>query len=355
MIALLLALVLIPNLSGCLNTSDPQGSSGPPAPSATDGTTQTPEPGGTSDIGPGREPSQDASDGTQSTDGTQDTDKPDVPTPDDGALRIGLCADAAAIGAAGLAYNTEYELVFGTPDLTAAFSEGALDAALVPIDAAAQIYSATGGKVRLAAVTASGGWKIVERGTAVRDIWGLAGKTVYVPQESAMAAELFAYVATGYDFAIGETLMVEAVPTSELASYDLALMPAAIAGSLIVRDADTHLALDLETELRNVSGMQLLPVGCLIVSSELVPERVAKLQNDLKASQDGLSDNLDMAVTLGMAASQEEAWAIANDSCRFVWYIGEDMRDGLESFMTLLYSIDPALLGGHIPDDGFFS
>lgn len=352
--ALLLALALIPALSCCAVVEDPRtsGSDGTLKPGENISDTPSDDTPGPK---PGEDPSRDMSGDPTDADDTDVPEGPDIPTPSAGALRIGLCADAAAIGAAGLAKNEEYRLVFGTPDLTAAFSNGELDAALVPIDAAAQIYAATDGKVRLAAVTASGGWKVVERGTAVRDIWGLAGKTVYVPQESSMAVGLFEYVATGYDFMIGDTLMIEAVPTSELSQYDLALMPATIAGSLIVRDADTHLALDLGEELENITGMQLLPVGCLIVASGMDAGKVETLLGDLKASQDSLSENLDMAVALGMAASEEEAWAAAHDSCRLGWYTGEEMRDRVESFMTLLYSLDPALLGGHIPDDGFYA
>lgn len=346
-LALLLALIFVFSLAGCQRgggdaTEGPQGSDEP------------------TDRPPTSEPPTEGSDvNTDPTPTTGEetdapTDEPTEPIPDENALKLGLCADAAALGAAGLRDNEKYALVFGSPDLSAAFAGGELDAALVPIDAAVRIYASTGGKVALAAVTVSGGWKIVERGTVVRDIWGLAEKTVYVPRESAMAVKLFEYVATGYDFILGDTLKLEEVPTSELADHDLALMPAVLAGSTIVRDAGTHLALDLGEELETFTGSSLLPVGCLIVRSDMEDAELQALLADLRASQESLSDNLDTAVALKMAASQEEAWAAADDCCSFVWYTGEELRERLEGFIDLLYSLDPSLIGGHVPDDEFY-
>lgn len=351
-LALILALLLVISLSAC----DRSGGGPSGEPSESDGPTDKPavqDP--TKEAGDVTEPSASDDKVTDApTDGQDDPTDATDPTDAEGALKLGLCADAAAIGAAGLSGNGSYRLVFGTADLASALSSGELDAALVPIDAAVRIYDATNGKVSLAAVTASGGWKIVERGSVVRNIWDLAGKTVYVPRESAMAVRLFEYVATGYDFILGDTLKLEEVPTSELANYDLALMPAILAGSTIVRDPETHLALDLGEELENVTGSALLPVGCLIVRSDMDSDDLQALLADLRASQEGLSDNLDKAVSLKMAASQEEAWAAANDSCTFIWYTGAEMRERVENFIELLYSLDPSLIGGHIPDDGFF-
>ncbi len=345
-LAAVAALALVFSLAGCL-WEDGRVTEGPDEPSSrpTDGPDV--ETGGA-----GKDPTPPESGSDDPTD--EPTDEPTQPVPADGALRLGLGADAAALGAAGLADNDTYSLVFGVSDPAAAFSGGELDAALVPIDAAVRLYAATGGSVRLAAVTATGGWKIVERGSTVRNIWGLAGKTVYVPRESPMAVKLFTYVATEYDFILGDTLTLEEVPASELAEHDLALMPAELAGSTIVRDAGTHLALDLGKELESISGPLLLPVGCLVVRSDLEDDALRTLMADLKASQESLSENLDKAVSLGMAGSQEEAWAAANDCCALVWYTGSQMRERLESFIDLLYTLDPELIGGHIPDDGFY-
>ncbi len=341
--ALALALCMIVALSAC------GGGAGP-------GTGNPVEPGpGTVDPGPDVRPGGDEDEpAPPQGSGEEGPGDPDIPASGSGGIKLGLCADAAAIGAAGLAHSDKYTLITGVMDLGAAFEGGELDAAIVPIDAAARIYASTGGKAKLAAVTASGGWKVVERGTLVHDMYALAGKTVYIPEESAMASKLFEYIALRYDFIIGDTLKLEPVPTADLGNYDLVLMPAILAGSTIVRDADTHFALDLGEELENIAGLTLLPVGCLIVRSDMDGDALSGLLEDLKTSQETLSDNLDYAVELRLAASQEEAWAAANDSCGFVWYTGGEMIEELESFLDLLYELDPALIGGHIPDDGFY-
>lgn len=343
-LALLLALILIPALAGC-----DRGGSG------TTGPSQSGEPSGssvpaTTPAGPGTEPATRPTD-PDGTTGPTGTTTPPATDPD--ALRLGLMDDAAALGAAGL-YGGTYTLVTRVADPGGDLASGALDAAIVPVDAAARIYAETDGKVRIAAVTAAGGWGIVERGNTVHNIWDLAAKTVWTDADAPVSAQLFTYIAERYDFIVGDTLKLESVPASKLAEQDLTLMPAKLAGVTLVRDADTHKALDLGAEWVEITGGDFLPAACLVVGADMADADLDALKADLKASQEAVSDNLDKAVALGLAANQEEAWA-SLECLSFTWLEGADaVREALYDYFSVLYRLDPQLIGGYIPDDGFY-
>ncbi len=291
---------------------------------------------------------------TTGTEGTQpDGSQSTEPAPAQPALKLGVLRDSAALGAAGLASSDRYEVAVGG-DVAEKLASGALDAALLPVSDAAKIYNETDGKVKLAAITASGGWVLVERGDSVRDIFGLVGRTVYLPNGHEAAARIFEYIAEEYGYIVGDTLDVRYVDEGSLYDADLALMPSLSAGEAIVRDGGFRIALDIEEQWTYLTGESMLPAGCLVARSDMDSDTLSTLLTDLERSQKTVSDNLAAAVKAGMADTEEEAWA-ALEGCELIWIVGgDDMRESLADYLSALYTMDPALIGGFVPDDGFY-
>lgn len=288
--------------------------------------------------------------------------EPEDPEPDTGGdrprqptgVKLGVLRDSAAIGAAGLAAEGLYDVRVGGADVMEDLSSGALDAAVIPVSDAARLYNETGGKVRIAAVTAAGGWVLVERGDSVQDIFGLVDRTVYLPTGYDAEARMFEHVASEYGYIIGDTLDVMYVGEDALESSDLALMPSLMAGRAIVRDSDARIALDLQELWTYLTEEPILPAGCLAVGESLGGEELETLLEDLHASQLNVSDHLDAAVDAGLAQDQEEAWA-ALEGCELTWIEGADeLRESIAGYLRALYGLDPSLIGGFVPDDGFY-
>lgn len=368
--ALLLALALIFALAGCIRSGvgdDPDADNPGPGTQVdnNDDDHGNGDPDGPGDVpdddkdkpnGEDKPPVQDPDDAPD--DPGDSDDDPDTPPdqPDTGTLAIGFMDDAASLAAAGL-YGGEFKLVTKVADPGEGLRSGDLDAAVVPVDMAARIYTDTGRKIKLAAVVASGGWGIVERGSSVRDMFGLAQKTVYVPKEEPGAAEVFAYIAEGYGFEIGDTLKIEYVPKAELSEHELSLMPSSLAGTTIVQDAGTHMALKMADGWREVSGCSFLPAACLVVSTDMENSDLDALKAAFKVSttKESVSENMDDVLSMKLAGSDEEAWAYL-ECLDFIWIDGaNDLREQLADYFSVLYEIDQELIGGSIPDDGFYS
>ena len=74
----------------------------------------------------------------------------------------------------------------------------------------------------------------------------------------------------------------------------------------------------------------------------------------MKASVEHIPDHIPAAVAHGLADSEEEARAIL-ELCEFTWIDDpKEMREALELYYSIMFDLDPSLLGGSLPDDGFY-
>ncbi len=303
-VALLLALVWIAALSGCIaklpGETLPQESDGP----------ETGDTGKPADS----TPPDTAEDTAPADTETQDT-APALP------LLAGFGPVAEAVGAAAA---EKWEFV-NTADAAKMLADGSASAAVLPVGAAARIYNETEGKIAVAALLTSGGWVIAEQGDTVKDIFSLAGKTVYVPTGEEEAAAVFGYIAEEYGFEIGSTLKLEAA--SDARGKTPALLPGDLYGNSAQRAA-----IDLLAEWKDVTGESLWPGLCLAVRKDA--EGTDSLTGAAKKALEGAK----------AAPGMEYAYVTG----------AEPLRESLRSYLSLLYKLDPKLIGGYIPDDGFY-
>ena len=304
-LALTLALVWIVALGGCI-----AGGPGETLPPETGGGTQTED--------TGKSPDTTAPDTTP-----EDTTPPDTQTEDTApALPVlaGFGPVAEAVGAAA----TGWEFM-NTSDAAKLLSDGTAGAAVLSVGEAARIYNETDGAIAVAALLTSGGWVIAEQGDAIRDIFSLAGKTVYVPAGEAEAAAVFGYIAGEYGFEIGSTLKLEA--SQDARSKTPALLPGDLYGN-----AAQRAAIDLLAEWKDVTGQSLWPGLCLAVRQDA-----------------------EGAEALASAAKKALEGAKALPGTEYMYVTGADtLRESLRSYLSLLYRLDPEIIGGYIPDDGFY-
>ncbi len=302
-IALVLALMFILALAGCIVREpaetlpdDSSGQTEPPDDTSSDGT--TPEDTASGDTTP-----EDTAGG-----------RPVL------AVTPGPAADA--VSEAGV---KGWELVIASDPEDWLASGGA---AILPVGEAARIYNEAGGKIAVGALLTSGGWVIAESGESVTNFYSLAGKTVYVPAGSPEATAVFAYIAGEYGFEIGSTLMVE--ESMDARSMSPALLPSDLQGNDHLRAA-----IDLLAEWKEITGRSLWPGLCLVVSKEMDEADASALEDAVKA-----------AVTTAKSPYS---------SLEYVYISGADtLRETLESYLNLLYGFNPELIGGYIPDDGFY-
>lgn len=246
---------------------------------------------------------------------------------------------------------------------------GEVDMACVPSNLAAVLYNKTGGKIVAISVETLGVLYVVENGTqTVKSIDDLAGKTIYASGKGGSPEYILQKL-----LAEGGTKAVEGVNVQWLASHtdvatslmasegSVALLPEPFVTVVTSKNPAVTVALDCNELWTEVTG-QDLPMGVLVAQKSFVEERASDLGiflQDYRASVDFVNDSPAEAAQLiakwGFIADPAIAEkAIPN--CNIVLY-DEDTtvsKDMLKAFYQVLFEMNPASVGGALPDEGLY-
>lgn len=259
-----------------------------------------------------------------------------------------------------------------TPDeLRARLASGQADVSAVPTYVGANLYN-RGLDVRLINVLVWGMLYVVGPDGETTDWSQLRGKTVLVPFKGDMPDLVFRHLAdeNGLNPAKDIDLRYVATPPEAVqmliggqAPYAIlpehlatvAIQKAAAAGKPLAR------LMSLQDEWAAATGGEAgFPQAGILVSSALAdshPEVVEALQDDLAESVSWINANPAEAAELagqriaGMKAPIAER-AIPNLNLRFS--TAADARPELEAFFGELAELSPKIIGGKLPDDGFY-
>jgi len=246
---------------------------------------------------------------------------------------------------------------------------GEVDMACVPSNIAAVLYNKTGGKIVSISVETLGILYVVENGTQnIKSIDDLAGKTIYASGKGGSPEYILQKL-----LAQGGTKPVTDANVQWLASHtdvatslmaeqgSVALLPEPFVTVVTSKNPAVSVSLDCNALWADVTG-QDLPMGVLVAQKSFIEERASDLEiflQDYRDSVDFVNNSPAEAAQLiakwGFIADPAVAEkAIPN--CNIVLY-DEDTsvsKDMLKAFYQVLFEMNPASVGGALPDDGLY-
>lgn len=277
--------------------------------------------------------------------------------------------DDAANGT--LAQGYTFTVKSDASDVSAALINGDADIAALPTNAAANLYAKTNGEVQILAVNTLGClYLLTGEGVTVNSMEDLRGKTVYVPAQN--PTFIFTYLCKqnglipGKDVTIDNTTYAAAANLRDaLASglVDIAVLPepmVTIAKNAAKATNPLTTALDLTEEWNKVTTPGSLVQGCVVVRKEFLdrePRAVEAFLSSYEASIAYLSSNTDSAATMIERHGVFNKAAIAKvaiPKCNVCYLAGADMKAAMQNYLQILYDLNPASVGGSLPDDDFY-
>lgn len=294
--------------------------------------------------------------------------EPAAPVEFSSPIVIGTLNGPTGMGMVGLMDKTDkYDITpYQAPDeIAGKIITGELDMACLPSNMASVLYNKTEGKVVVVSVNTLGVLYIVENGTnTVASIEDLAGKTIYGSGKGA-----------GPEFILQELLNNAGVTdvniewmsnhsdamTSCMAKEgSLALLPEPFVTVIGSKNDAVHVAIDLNKSWADVTGVDL-PMGVIIAQKSFVEERGDELGvflEDYRASVDFVNTSPDAGAAIaewGFISDPVVAQkAIPNSNIVLYENDREATRNMLEAYFQVLFNMNPASLGGKIPDDNFY-
>ena len=294
------------------------------------------------------------------------------------AVRVGGLKGPTAMGmvklmeedAAGTTANDyEFTLAGSADEINPLLIKGELDIAAVPTNVASVLYNKTEGQVEILALNTLGVLYVVENGNTIQSVENLRGKTIYSTGKGATPEYALNYILGENGLTAGTDVTVEYKSEhSELASLlaagqaDLAVLPQPFVTSVLAKNPDVRIALNLTEEWDKVTeDGSKLTMGALVVRKDYAesnPEAVRNFLKEYQASTQYVTDeaNLDDAAALieqyGIISAAVAKQALPY--CNIVCITGEEMRTAAEGFLSILAKANPQSVGGTLPVEDFY-
>ena len=289
-------------------------------------------------------------------------------TPEPITVRIAALKGPTGMGLAYLMAENQgaYQVdIYDAPDaITGKLVSGEVDIAAVPINLASALYNKTSGGVVMLAVNTLGVLYIIEDGDTVQSMADLAGKTLYATGQGSTPEYVLNYLLEKNGLTdqvtveyVGEHAALAAMLAGGEAK--LGMLPEPNVSSVLLKNENARIALDLNAEWNAAAGQQLMQ-GCYVASRafyEAHPEAVAQYISDCAASVEKVNTEADAGEVVAaqgiLPAAAIAAKAIPNSN--IVCITGAEMKALSTGMLEVLYAANPASVGGKLPDDGLYA
>lgn len=261
----------------------------------------------------------------------------------------------------------EFNIYAAADEIVPLVVKGEVDIALVPANLAATLYQKTNGAIEVANINTLSVLQVVTPGDVeMSDLTALKGKTIYMTGKGTTPEASLRYLVEKngmswddmtVEFKTEATEVVSALQTDPTA---FAVLPEPFATVAIQQLDNRHIALSLGDEWDRVSdnGSQLV-TGVTIVRKEFAeahPAAMLQFAADAAESVAYVNGHPEDAATKieSLDIVKASIAKLAIPRCNLVCMTGEEMRAALSGYLDALYTFDPQMIGGKLPDDAFY-
>lgn len=266
--------------------------------------------------------------------------------------------------------NYNFSIAASADEVTPMIAQGTADIAAVPANLASVLYNNTDGGVRVLAINTLGVLYIVETGDGIQSVADLEGKTIYASGKGSTPEYALNYVLkqNGLDpssdvtieWMSEQTECVAALANSEDA---IAMLPQPFVTTAQSKNSDIRVALDLTEEWdalqKNAQTPSTLCTGVVVARTEFVeehPEVIRDFLDKYEASVAYVNENVDAAAALvgQYDIVTEEVAKTALPECHIVCITGDEMKEKLSGYLSVLAEENAQSVGGTLPADDFY-
>lgn len=265
--------------------------------------------------------------------------------------------------------NYQFEVASSIDEVTPKIVKGEVDIAAVPANVASVLYNNTEQNVEVLAINTLGVLYICETGDSIQSVADLKGKTIYASGKGATPEYALNYILEENGMTPGKDVTIEwksehaecvAALTSD--PNGIAMLPQPFVTTAQTKNSAIRVALDLTEEwdsLQNSETKSSMVTGVVVAGKEFVeenPEAVEDFLNHYEESVNYINENVkEGAALVGNYNIVPEAVAEkAIPECNIVFISGNEMKEKLSGYLTVLNDQNPKAIGGTLPGDDFY-
>lgn len=266
-----------------------------------------------------------------------------------------------------LVHAYDFQMMTAADQIMPAMLKGEIDIALLPANAASVLYAKSKGAVRCLNINTLGVLSVVTGDPSVRAFEDLAGRTVYLTGKGTTPEYVMNFLldAAGIEGSVALEFKSEPAEVISVLAADaqaVGVLPQPFVTAAQVKNTALAAPVDLTQtweRLAGGTGSQLL-TGVTVARAEFAdkrPDAVDEFMRQQSQSVDAVNADPAAAAKLVVAAGIVEAEPVAAKAipaCHLTCIEGAQMHDALEGYLDVLYSADPASVGGAMPGDDFY-
>lgn len=254
----------------------------------------------------------------------------------------------------------------GAPDaIVPLLVKGDIDAAAIPGNLASVLYNNTKGQIEVIAINTLGVLYIVENGDSIQSVDDLRGRTIYSAGKGSTPEYALQYILSSNGLEVGKDVFIEwksehaeCVAALKADKNGCAMLPQPFAATAMMQDSNIRTALDLNDLWEEKVGSVLI-TGVTVVRKDFAsenPETLQAFMEDYASSVEYAQCDVPGAAALigKYGIVPEKAALAALPYCRISFITGEEMKEALSEYLSILYDANPKSVGGALPDDGFY-
>ena len=271
-----------------------------------------------------------------------------------------------ASGSAG--ENYEFTMVTAVDELLTMMVKGELDIALIPANVASVLYNKTEGGVTVIDINTLGVLYMVSGDDSIKTPADLKGRTVYLTGKGTTPDYVLRYIMQGNGLTDADVTLKYKSEATEVAAVlaekpdAVGLLPQPFVTAACAQNGALGVVMDMNeqwTALQGENGSRMV-TGVTVVRNAFLEENEEAVKVFLKEHKESTeSVNADvekgaaLAVEAGIIAKEVIA-AKAIPECNITYIDGEEMKQALSGYLSVLFEQDPKSVGGALPADGFY-
>lgn len=283
-----------------------------------------------------------------------------------GPTTIGLLnlADQAKQGECENAY--EVQMATAADELLPLMVKGELDIALIPANVASVLYNNTEGKISVIDINTLGVLYVVSGDDSIVSVADLAGRTVCLTGKGTTPDYAIQYILA--QNGVSDCTLEYKSEATEVAAVlaedadAVGLLPQPFVTAACKQNDALSVVLDLNEEWERLQGPEgsSLVTGVTVVRNAFLeehPEAVKIFLEEHAKSAEAANEELEKTAELAVDAQIIAQAPIAQEAipkCNIVCITGDKMRQALSGYLEVLYEMNPASVGGTLPEDGFY-
>ena len=264
--------------------------------------------------------------------------------------------------------NYEFTMVTAADELLPLLIKGEMDIALVPANIASVLYNKTKGGIAVIDINTLGVLYMVSGDTAVDSVDDLKGKTIYLTGKGTTPDYVLHYILSANGLQENDYTVEYKSEATEVAALladnptNIGLLPQPFVTVACGQNEALQVVLDMNeqwTLLQGDAGSRMV-TGVTVVRKEFLENNEAAVLNFLKeheastaAMNEDVEKGAELVVNAGIIAKAPIAQK-AIPKCNITYIDGEEMKQALSGYLSVLYEQNADAVGGSLPGEDFY-